>query len=34
MASAVGMANSVVEFVFPTFKEMGHPFLCNPKIGQ
>ncbi len=25
MALAVGMANSEVEFVFPTAKEMGHP---------
>ena len=34
MASAVGDANFNVEFVFPTSKEMGHPFLCNPKIGK
>ncbi len=33
MASAVGDTNSDVEFAFPTSKEMGHPFLCNPKIG-
>ena len=30
MASAVGDANFDVEFVFPTSKEMGHPFPCNP----
>ena len=25
MALAVGLANSEVEFVFPTSEEMGHP---------
>ena len=33
MASAVGNANFGVEFVFPTSKEMGHPFPRNLKIG-
>ena len=32
MASAVGNTNFDVEFAFPTSKEMGHPFLYNPKI--
>ena len=32
MASAVGNMNFDVEFAFPTSKEMGHPFLYNPKI--
>ena len=27
-------ANFDVEFVFPTSKEMGHPFLCDPKNGK
>ena len=34
MASVVGDANFDVEVVFPNSKEMGHPFLRNPKIGQ
>ena len=34
MALAVGMANSEVEFVFPTSEEMGHPvFDVSPNTG-
>ncbi len=34
MALAVGMANSEVEFVFPTSEEMGHPsFDVPPSSG-